>query len=761
MTSKSYVLIIISACIRTHLAVRRNDFEFERTGIETRTQNGHRSSKVKSASHPAPQDEDKLDSLDHHAEGGMGKRKRTLKQRIYEAYRPQFSERYKQVEGYHRHPWNYSDPHTWPDLEGYEDCRNNAQSPVNLKDEDVQQTGEYSMVNMVKYLSLPDTQLELLNNGHAFQIDAPFGRLKLPDGIYDALQFHLHFPSEHKINGKHFAGELHIVHQKRGADHNNDLAVVGVMLQQAPTLAHVEADEVDFFDQLLKFPPGEGQGKAMKGLLGEVELNRTFGRSFSGKFFHYQGSLTTPPCTETVHWYVMETPTQVSRAAISRFKSFFPKPHNNRPVQELNGRPVVKSAASISDEFAVQKKDSKSRNHEDVPNWARKFHHVEGTFTKPWSHASATQWAGKTSKWKECKGQLQSPIDLRVRRNQTQNGGEKLIDVINYTKLTDRQLLNTGHGFQLDGDFGRLQLPSGTYDAKYIAFSFPSEHTIRGRRYAGELQIVHQKQGSCHNNDLAIVSLLVKPAGFIQRIFQSAEKKKQEQFFNDMRAQGVIGATRNVSSAFGVVDLMGTFGNVLAGDYYHYRGSLTTPPCSEQVHWYVMTQPIYAPQYSIDQFAKHTGKPNNRPVQNLNSRKVVMSTLKVDDAEFAKKERDDSCETLKDEAAGKCMNAADFKNIRAKKNTIKKDVQKCGASCLHETDLKKQTVCLLQCLGKLGISQGCGGCFGTMLLCGKRFCGKQCANPTSKECAECAGKKCVVGFSSCSGLPMNKCSFLL
>merc|ERR1719424_595623 len=162
MTSKSYVFIIISACIRTHLAVRRNDFEFERTGIETRTQNGHRSSKVKSASHPAPQDEDKLDSLDHHAEGGMGKRKRTLKQRIYEAYRPQFSERYKQVEGYHRHPWNYSDPHTWPDLEGYEDCRNNAQSPVNLKDEDVQQTGEYSMVNMVKYLSLPDTQLELL-----------------------------------------------------------------------------------------------------------------------------------------------------------------------------------------------------------------------------------------------------------------------------------------------------------------------------------------------------------------------------------------------------------------------------------------------------------------------------------------------------------------------------------------------------------------------------------------------------------------------
>merc|ERR1719329_1391274 len=58
-----------------------------------------------------------------------------------------------------------------------------------------------------------------------------FGRFSLPDGVYEAMQFHFHFPAEHAIDGHIADGELHIVHQKIGAEDNDDLAVIGVLLR--------------------------------------------------------------------------------------------------------------------------------------------------------------------------------------------------------------------------------------------------------------------------------------------------------------------------------------------------------------------------------------------------------------------------------------------------------------------------------------------------------------------------------------------------
>ena len=58
-------------------------------------------------------------------------------------------------------------------------------------------------------------------------------------------------------------------------------------------------------------------------------------------------------------------------------------------------------------------------------------------------------------------------------------------------------------------------------------------------------------------------------------------------------------------------------------DYYRFDGSLTMPPCSEGVRWFVIKQPAIASKPQIDRFTKVMGHPNNRPVQSLNSREVL------------------------------------------------------------------------------------------------------------------------------------------
>merc|ERR1712046_204593 len=61
-------------------------------------------------------------------------------------------------------------------------------------------------------------------------VEGKFGTMFLHNGKYQVLQFHFHFPSEHTIKGKPFAGELHIVFQREGSTGTDDLAFVAIML---------------------------------------------------------------------------------------------------------------------------------------------------------------------------------------------------------------------------------------------------------------------------------------------------------------------------------------------------------------------------------------------------------------------------------------------------------------------------------------------------------------------------------------------------
>ena len=167
-------------------------------------------------------------------------------------------------------------------------------------------------------------RLNIVNNGHAIQVNYdPGSYIELNGTRYDLQQFHFHAPSEHEIDGRRAAAELHLVNQSA----DGRLAVVGVLIDTgagnpafAPILDHLPAmpGPVRRFDTRIS-------------AAGLLPATRTT--------YRYRGSLTTPPCTEGVQWIVMTTPVTMSAAQLAALTRLYPD--NSRPLQPLHGRVVV------------------------------------------------------------------------------------------------------------------------------------------------------------------------------------------------------------------------------------------------------------------------------------------------------------------------------------------------------------------------------------------------------------------------------------
>jgi carbonic anhydrase len=162
-----------------------------------------------------------------------------------------------------------------------------------------------------------------LDNGHTIQINSKTGEtMTIGDKTYALVQFHFHAPSEHTVDGEHYPMEMHLVHQAE----DGALAVAGVFIQEGAENPGI----VPLWAQLPEMP----------GTVVTVRVPAEFADSiFSGYstgVYHYSGSLTTPPCSEGVNWYIRKTPTRFSRDQIAAFMAIYD--HNNRPVQALNER---------------------------------------------------------------------------------------------------------------------------------------------------------------------------------------------------------------------------------------------------------------------------------------------------------------------------------------------------------------------------------------------------------------------------------------
>ena len=167
--------------------------------------------------------------------------------------------------------------------------------------------------------------LDLIDNGHTIQVtsDALLS-MWLDDERFELVQFHFHAPSEHTLAGRRFPLESHFVM----SNGNGDLAVLGVLYD--------EGEHDPALDPILAaLPDAPGDERHLEDLDLDVEALKPLPH----RYFRYQGSLTTPPCSEGVQWIVVAEPEAMSKSQIEALASHLH--HNNRPLQPRNGRDLV------------------------------------------------------------------------------------------------------------------------------------------------------------------------------------------------------------------------------------------------------------------------------------------------------------------------------------------------------------------------------------------------------------------------------------
>lgn len=141
--------------------------------------------------------------------------------------------------------------------------------------------------------------------------------------VYDLVTAHHHAPSEHLIDGKQYAAEMHLVHESA----QGDLAVVARLFEFG--------DSNPLIDSFL-------EGAVSGRILSEAHwpLHSRLLQPRGEEYYHYVGSTTTPPCIEPVEWLVIAETGTISDSQFKALLSATGGP-NNRPVQALNGRTIT------------------------------------------------------------------------------------------------------------------------------------------------------------------------------------------------------------------------------------------------------------------------------------------------------------------------------------------------------------------------------------------------------------------------------------
>ncbi len=214
--------------------------------------------------------------------------------------------------------WGYEGnhgPEHWGEFAS-ECAQGKNQSPI-----DIQSAVEAELAKLE--LDYNGKAISLTNNGHTLQASLEGDNNLLVDGkSFNLKQFHFHTPSENHVDGKSYPLEAHYVH----ADEQGNLAVVAVFFE--------EGDANPALTNLLETVP-------------EKDNNVTISAPFDASalipsdkdYYRFNGSLTTPPCSEGVRWLVIKDPQTISAEQIKKFENVMGE--NNRPVQPLNARMVL------------------------------------------------------------------------------------------------------------------------------------------------------------------------------------------------------------------------------------------------------------------------------------------------------------------------------------------------------------------------------------------------------------------------------------
>lgn len=213
--------------------------------------------------------------------------------------------------------WDYEHP-DWQ-TQGYSECAGTIQSPVDIQ---TNSTIKTDLPNLAfAYTEFP---IKIIDNGHTVQVNNNGTNSVSYNGkTYAFKQLHFHYHSEHLIDGAASDMELHVVHQEPTS---GALLVVGFLIKRGAANP--------FFESVLSNWPTKKETEVTTA----TSLNLTNILPSDQRYFSYVGSLTTPPCSQGVTFFILKSPMEVSSAQLDQFKMHYD--HDARAVQPLNSRLV-------------------------------------------------------------------------------------------------------------------------------------------------------------------------------------------------------------------------------------------------------------------------------------------------------------------------------------------------------------------------------------------------------------------------------------
>ena len=223
--------------------------------------------------------------------------------------------------------WGYTghnDPNHWGELsEKYKMCSDGKnQSPINIVPEVLVAT---KGLEPIKF-DYKAKSTEVVNNGHTIQVNFEHGSIITIDGKeFELKQFHFHTPSENQINGKNFPLEGHFVH----LDNEGNITVVAVMFDESKK-------DNDLLEKIWNAMPTEEAKKPFVISANDLKAILPDNKSY----YRFDGSLTTPPCSEGVRWLVLKESVKLSHHEVEEFLHVMHH-SNNRNVQKINARKVL------------------------------------------------------------------------------------------------------------------------------------------------------------------------------------------------------------------------------------------------------------------------------------------------------------------------------------------------------------------------------------------------------------------------------------
>lgn len=530
--------------------------------------------------------------------------------------------------------WSYDDVDDWP--VAYPVCGTKTQSPIDLFPKTIvwnQTIAAFDFHNYDTVVNL--TTFSLINNGHSVQMNivdesAPATPFWISGGglpsNYTLTQFHFHWGainghgSEHTLEEGAYPMELHLVHwdavrhpnSSLASSETEGLAVLGIFVQIAET-------NNSFFDGLIKYFQNITYEDGTASNVPRFPLNQLLPNN-TRDFYRYSGSLTTPPCYNSVIWTVFKHPITISQLQLKEFRSrlFENGPndteeqkklvHNYRATQPINDRTVYKT---------FEKMEWSYTGNYGADNWK---------YLYPW-----------------CPGEEQSPIDIATASAKRDDSISQFV-FTNYQSSSSgitATLVNTGTSVHLLVNKAQTLTISGgglsgTYVLEKVTLHWGehnglgSDHRVNGLAYPLEMQFFHysEKYGdsshaSLHEDGLAILSVF----------FQTNPEDNP----NLTPIWSKLGSIARPGNSTDIDSLtLSSWIPTRNMSFYRYSGSLTVPNCAQTVAWTVFTDPltISAKQLNMLRSTVYgtglTPLANNfRPPQNLNNRVVTRSVQRT------------------------------------------------------------------------------------------------------------------------------------